>query len=692
MARIKGISPTVRILIIAIVLILLPAAVLSYIGFVSVNERARSLETGYRGTLLLVRDRIEQEILRLEQDLRSSVERTAPESNDRDSGRRLLQIVQSTNRWLKHPFLASPGGEVITPSLFLGGSQPQGPGFDSSTVNELFKRAEAAEFARKDLQEARRLYAEAVARSRSVNDRAVLLSRAGRCEFKMANYRAGIGQYRKLLEISDKSAMVGGIPAFIVALSQVADGCAALNDDKGRASALLELHERLTSHPQEVSADKCAYYLKQVSLELEALADPPAKKLKELKEHSIVLLEDVRRLEWIRSTFLPHIAARSSEGSSRPSRGHVSAKYDTASVQFGYFVFPRAAQGPTVTLGYEMNEDQIVLDLLPKVLNNVNLGRDVGIGILDETGKHRFAQRDYTGSTYLAAASFEEILPSWKVVMFHPEGKSVDELVSRERWVYLALLTGTLLIMITGISLTVRAAAHEVELSRLKAEFVSNVSHELKTPLSLIRMFGETLESGMVQDEAKRGEFYRIIRSESERLTRLINNVLDFSKMEAGVKRYNFQEVEVGGFVRKVLDAYRLEIRDLGFTIDCVLPSTPITALVDQDAVCEALLNLLDNAAKYSEENKHIVVSMETSGAWMRISVSDRGVGIPHAELKSIFAKFYRSRTQKTREIPGSGLGLSLVKHIAEAHGGRVEVESEEGQGSKFTLLIPTKR
>jgi signal transduction histidine kinase len=205
-------------------------------------------------------------------------------------------------------------------------------------------------------------------------------------------------------------------------------------------------------------------------------------------------------------------------------------------------------------------------------------------------------------------------------------------------------------------------------------------------------MFGETLESGMVQDEAKRGEFYRIIRSESERLTRLINNVLDFSKMEAGVKRYDFQEVEVGGVVRKVLDAYRLEIRDLGFTIDCVLPSTPITALVDQDAVCEALLNLLDNAAKYSEENKHIVVSMETSGAWMRISVSDRGVGIPHAELKSIFAKFYRSRTQKTREIPGSGLGLSLVKHIAEAHGGRVEVESEEGQGSKFTLLIPTKR
>lgn len=342
-------------------------------------------------------------------------------------------------------------------------------------------------------------------------------------------------------------------------------------------------------------------------------------------------------------------------------------------------------------LGYEMNEDRIVSDLLPRILDNVNLGRDVGIGILDETGKHRFAQLAYSGSTYLAAEGFEEILPSWKVVMFHPDGKSVDELVSRERWGYLALLAGTFLVMITGISLTVRAASHEVELSRRKAEFVSNVSHELKTPLSLIRMFGETLESGMVSDETKREEFYRIIRSESERLTRLINNVLDFSRIEAGAKRYNFQETEIVAVVRKALDTYRVEIRDRGFTIECALPSTPITALVDSDAVCEALLNLLDNAAKYSEENRQITVSIETSGSWIRIPVSDRGVGIPREELKNIFDKFYRSRTQKTRETPGSGLGLTLVKHIAEAHGGRVEVESEVGQGSTFTLLIPMK-
>jgi tetratricopeptide (TPR) repeat protein len=426
MARIKGISPTVRILIIAIVLILLPAAVLSYIGFVSVNERARNVETGYRGTLQLVRDRIEQEILRLEQDLRSSFERATPESSNRDSSRRLLQLVESKSPWLKHPFLAGPDGEVVTSSLYLGGSQPPGPAFDSSIVNEAFKKAEAAEFAGKDLQRARSLYADALAKSRSVEDRALLLSRAGRCDFKMGNYRAGIGQYRRLLEISDTGVTVGGIPAFVVALSQVADGCAALSDGQGRVSALLGLYRRLISHPWEIPADKCAYYLKQTAREIETAANPLREELKELEERRISLLEDVRRLEWICSTVLQQIAARSSENSGRPSRGHISAKYDSASVQFGYFLLPGVSQGREVTLGYEMDEDQIVSVLLPRVLSNVNLGRDVGIGILDETGKYRFTQRDYSGSTYLAAASFEEILPSWKAVMFHPKGRSVD--------------------------------------------------------------------------------------------------------------------------------------------------------------------------------------------------------------------------------------------------------------------------
>jgi signal transduction histidine kinase len=290
---------------------------------------------------------------------------------------------------------------------------------------------------------------------------------------------------------------------------------------------------------------------------------------------------------------------------------------------------------------------------------------------------------------FLAAGHFAEILPSWQIGLFHPDGRSIDDVVWREKATSLAFLGGTLLVIILGISLTVRAAAHEVALSRLKSDFVSNVSHEFKTPLALIRMFGETLETGMVEDEAKRLEFYRIIRTESERLTHLINKVLDFSRIDAGVKQYTFRKADVVDVIRHTLDTYRLQVRDLGFSIDAHLPSHPVIARIDPDAVSEALLNLLDNATKYSGECRRVGVSAVTSDSSITVSVEDHGVGIPQEDLPNIFDKFYRARTEQTRATPGSGLGLALVKHIVEAHGGRVEVESESGRGSRFSFGIP---
>lgn len=284
---------------------------------------------------------------------------------------------------------------------------------------------------------------------------------------------------------------------------------------------------------------------------------------------------------------------------------------------------------------------------------------------------------------------FSGTLSFLTVGSFHSNGGSIDQLIRRERATYLAFLGGTLLVMVLGIFLTVRAAAHEVAISRLKSEFVSNVSHEFKTPLALIRMFGETLESGIVLDEAKRREFYSIIRAESERLTHLVNRVLDFSRIEAGVKQYHFERADLVEVVRHTLDIYRDQIRDRGFAIESRLSSTPIVGRIDPEAVAEMLLNLLDNATKYSGDSREIRVTVDREDAQMCLSVEDGGVGIPKDEQGKIFDKFYRARAAAARETPGNGLGLTLVKHIAEAHGGPVVVSSEVGRGSRFTVRIP---
>jgi signal transduction histidine kinase len=327
--------------------------------------------------------------------------------------------------------------------------------------------------------------------------------------------------------------------------------------------------------------------------------------------------------------------------------------------------------------------------LLPDVLKSVDLGGNVRVGILDEGGRIHFPRGSALPQAFLAAGHFTEILPTWQVALFNADGRSVSELMWREKATSLAFLGGTLLVILLGVSLTVRAAAHEVALSKLKSDFVSNVSHEFKTPLALIRMFGETLEAGTVDDEAKRREFYGIIRAESERLTHLINRVLDFSRIDAGVKQYNFREADIVGVVRRTLDTYRLQTRDLGFVIDADLPSHPVTARIDPDAIAEALLNLLDNATKYSGDSKEIRVSMAATESAVTTSVEDHGVGIPKEDLPNIFGKFYRGDTQQTRETPGSGLGLTLVKHIVEAHGGHVDVQSELGRGSGFSFKVP---
>jgi len=185
------------------------------------------------------------------------------------------------------------------------------------------------------------------------------------------------------------------------------------------------------------------------------------------------------------------------------------------------------------------------------------------------------------------------------------------------------------------------------------------------------------------------GKSYGIIRKESERLTHLINNVLDFSRMDAGIKEYNFRETDLAEVVRSTLEAYKFQVSENGFIIESELPDESVILRIDKDAISQVLLNLLNNAVKYSGEEKYIRVRVSKDPASALISVTDHGVGIPKDELKKIFDKFYRVSTARTKETRGSGLGLTLAKHIVEAHRGTIEVDSEVGKGSRFTVSLP---
>jgi signal transduction histidine kinase len=230
------------------------------------------------------------------------------------------------------------------------------------------------------------------------------------------------------------------------------------------------------------------------------------------------------------------------------------------------------------------------------------------------------------------------------------------------------------------------------ELSALKSYFISSVSHELRMPLTSIRMFAETLRSGKAGSPRRQREYLEIIEGESERLSRLIGNILDFAKIERGVKEYAFTQVHLEEIMRRSANAMRYQFeKHKGRLRTRVKKGIPVVT-ADSDALEEAVLNLLSNALKYSTLRKEVRVSLFERHHHVVIEVADKGIGIPESELGNIFDRFYRVRDDRTRQVGGAGLGLALVKHIVDAHHGTLSVKSKVGKGSTFTIRLPFRQ
>ena len=335
------------------------------------------------------------------------------------------------------------------------------------------------------------------------------------------------------------------------------------------------------------------------------------------------------------------------------------------------------------------DEEALARDVLPTTVGGLE-GKSV-LAVLDRADRPVYTSQPLDGARRILTVNFGEALPAWRVALYQPRGVSPEEAVRRQTMLFTAAFVLLLVVIVLGLGATFRLVRRESEMARLKSDFVANVSHDLKTPLSLIRMFAETLELGRVADEATRREYYGVITRESERLTRLIDNVLDFSRIEGGRQRYDIVPSAVEPLIQEVLEAFRYPLIQQGFKVDVAIePDLPEVPL-DPAAIKQALANLVDNAIKYSGARRRVTVSARRAGAEVRIEVADEGIGIPPAEVQRIFEKFYRVGRSETQGRRGSGVGLALVKHIAEAHGGRVSVSSRPDSGSRFTLHLPLR-
>jgi signal transduction histidine kinase len=382
-----------------------------------------------------------------------------------------------------------------------------------------------------------------------------------------------------------------------------------------------------------------------------------------------------------RTLFAPLVSVRALHRLARDGKREVIADHQVCLA----LLTQRA--GEPVVAAFVRDTDALRRDILETTLGT--LESPTLLAVLDQDGRTVYSRAPLGDAPRLLSVAFRDTLPDWRLAIYQTPGASPRQAVRRQVMLFTGALGVLVAVIVAGIVATWRLIRRETEMARLKSDFVANVSHDLKTPLSVIRMFGETLEMGRVTDEGRRQEYYRVITREGERLSRLIDNVLDFSRIEGGRQTYDMTPTAVEPLVRATLEAFAYPLAQQGFKVELRMAPELPDVMMDADAVGQALANLIDNAIKYSGDDRALTIDARVVDQRLVVAVSDRGIGIAREEQARIFEKFYRVGRSDTQGRRGSGVGLALVRHVAEAHGGDVTVESTPGEGSRFSLRLP---
>ncbi|HHB76256.1 MAG TPA: HAMP domain-containing histidine kinase [Desulfobulbus sp.] len=361
---------------------------------------------------------------------------------------------------------------------------------------------------------------------------------------------------------------------------------------------------------------------------------------------------------------------------------HFSGRYNDQPVQAGFLPLPHAsAGGKTDYLIFTFDQDYIRNKMFPEqvrlfdgILPAVKIV-EKSIG-LDSDGASK--------NMLFVDMPFHEIFPFWKIIAT-VDLSGTKKRARMEFIVYSGIIFFVFLLIVLSIYFIWQQMQQERKLSQLKSQIIFHGSHELKTPLSLIRMYAETMMLGRIKHPSKMQEYYRIILSECDRLHLLINNTLEFSNIEKEIKEYDFTKGDIVATLQQIMASYNYYLKQKGFTLHTDIDPDIPSFLFDRVAMTQIIVNLLDNAIKFSPEKKKIHLSLRRDAGGLILEVTDHGIGMKPEALQYIFLPYYRL----SKRFRGSGIGLSLVKHAVEAHNGTIRVQSEPGKGTTFSLLFP---
>ncbi len=699
----QGIWARRKFIIIFLLGILVPSLFIGYLSWNAFSKRREALRKVIESQLWISGETalksVERALLEYEDSILNP-ENFAPLSTLRER-RQELEISSLLSR--ERVFLLDADFRIVFPQaesadiLFARWDQSM----PDSPFASLFQRAEYLEFSQKKYAQAAELYHRCSLSTPVKQLQALALERYGRCLVNTKRYDEAYSVYENLLDEFGQFKNRVGYPYGIVAAILLYEVTRDMQIEKGRdlLKTLIDVLEKLRNGDWQLSNPAYDYFSEEIenilNKDLSAEKYPELlKAYKAIKEKSSSYLEELEFKELLEENVIPILKERIafSQYSNEPQRGRFPVMNGESSFLFSYSRLGDIPSDQLFYAGFCWDLDYLENQKFPEIANTLAQTSGIQVRLIDER-----LQNDLSGEKNVIpkdalSVTFRQFPFPWRLIVTQTALENLKSSALRENIIYGTLLAVIVVLMCLGALLIARDIHRESETTRHKSEFVHNISHELKTPLTLIRLYGETLKDKKNLPEKNRKEAYEIITRESERLSYMINNVLDFSQIETGRKEFNLKKGHLAGVIRETLELYRYHLEKKGFTVHKQISEDIPPMDFDREAMASVLINLLSNSMKFSQDKKEVSVRLFKDGDNAVIQVADKGVGISRNEVDKIFQRFYRSENEVVSESRGSGLGLTIVKHIAEAHGGQVDVESEPEKGSVFSVILPIFR
>jgi signal transduction histidine kinase/tetratricopeptide (TPR) repeat protein len=696
-----------RLITIFLVTIFIPTITLSIFGIRAIrNERYRidkQLENEHRRVAEILKSQIGSLFKDLESSLFSLVQSNAFKQKDEVQINTLLNARIADLPLVEHVFVAFAEEEPWFP-FFQPGSHRKSSSFGDPLDQNLppgLKSAEAFEFQDKNYEKAIRLYNSIAELSGDTQIKAQMFANISRCLMKAKDYTGALKNFRKICEDYPESTSSTGLPFALISRLQMISCLKNLGEFQNVAQSSLDLYRDILSMrwPLEEAQFNTYAILVKESIE-KSLAEnqqiPPLENFKEVFD-GLKRLHQERIGQWsvikdIEQEVIPELDHQQDSILSPSTAFRYSKTIGVRLFLVSAVQIPaNSEKSPSGLLGIKLNDQFLINDAIPGSIETLQFGDTTDVVISDLSGKVLLGKKNLPAEQATITEFFQDNFPPWRIEFFRSKTGTLGGLDIGHNFYLWTILT-LIVVLISGSVLISRTIVHEMEVLKLKSDFVYSVSHEFKSPLTSIKALAVRLKDGKVKDSDKMKQYFSLINQDVDRLAYLVRNILDFSKIEEGKREFEFVETDLGQFVTKEMEDLKRDEFTKGINVQVHVAEDLPHLAVDRDALSQALRNLLDNAVKFSPDRKQIDVNLKKDQQNVCIEVMDRGTGIPSHELNRLFDKFYQGRSTIRYSRKGTGLGLTLVKHTIEAHGGRMSVKSQVGKGSTFTIILPIQR